>query len=252
MANPTGSIVSERDKEILQAFNLLIVSYSAGKDSTACLRWALETGKPIRVVMTDTGNEPPDSFDYICYIEREFNVTIEIYQREGHSFSEIISKRGMWPIPGKCLVSRTTKMDDFRWYLKETDTPLNALIILGQRRSESKRRKLLPDFEPFIRSGRACYRPILDWSIADVMNFLGNQGIMAHPAYANGRKRVGCVWCVNSSADDLIRDEKLYPRRCAELRALRQSIGLLSIPAGVMQPTLFEAPMCQYAAVHCE
>jgi 3'-phosphoadenosine 5'-phosphosulfate sulfotransferase (PAPS reductase)/FAD synthetase len=250
---PRGDTISDRDREVLAAFGILIVSFSAGKDSVSCLRWALETGKPVRVIMANTGNEPPDSFEYVRYIERKLRVNIEIYQRQGHTFNEIVKRRGMWPIPGRCLVSKTTKCDDFRYYLKCTETPLDALIVLGQRRSESRRRAALPDFEPIIRSGRACYRPILDWSYDDVMVFLSDQGIMAHPAYANGRKRVGCVWCVNSAHDDLVRDEELYPERCAELRSLRKSIGLSSIPIGVSQPMLFEQmPICQYSAVHCE
>lgn len=250
------SILSERDEYIIKHFGTLIVSFSAGKDSVSCLRWALETGKPVRAVMTDTGNEPSDSPGYVQYIERELGIKVEVYQRETHYqhvFSEFVRRRGMWPIPARCLVSRTTKVDDFKWYLNSTDTSLDALIILGQRRSESKRRAALPDFEPIIRSGRACYRPILDWSLDDVMTFLGDNGIKAHPAYANGRKRVGCVWCVNSKNDDIVRDNELYPERCAELRELRRSIGLSSVPAGVSQLNLFEQmPICQYEAVHCE
>lgn len=246
-------MITARDEQVLAHFSQLIVSYSGGKDSTECLLWALKTGKPVRVVMTDTGNEPPDTPDYLRYIERELGVEMEVYQRsQEHTFRGLVLRRGMWPIPARCLVSRTTKVDDFKWYLESTDTPQDALIILGQRRSESKSRRALPDFSPIIRSGRACYRPILDLSVDDVFTSLGNAGILAHPAYGNGRKRVGCVWCVNSSRDDLVRDEEIYPQRCAELRELRASIGLPSIPRGTSQGTLFEWPVCRYSAVHCE
>ena len=45
----------------------------------------------------------------------------------------------------------------------------------------------------------------------------------------------------------------LDPERCAELRALRASIGLTSIPAGTGQDELWDAvPVCKYEAVHCE
>ena len=250
-------MITNRDKEVLEHFGTLVVSFSAGKDSLSCLLWALETDKPLRVIMTDTGNEPPDGWDYIRYVERALGVKVEIYQRQlnGHTrnFEYFVRHRKMWPLRGRCLVSSSTKRDDFKWYLKETNTPLDALIILGQRRSESKRRRQLPDFSTVIRSGRACYRPILDWSIDDVMNYAASKNIQVHPAYAKGRKRVGCIWCVNSSHDDLARDEELYPGRCAELRALRASIGLQSIPEGARQLTMFDqVPMCKYEAVHCE
>lgn len=245
-------ILTDRDRQVIERFDEIIVSFSAGKDSTTCLRWALEIDRPVRAILTDTGNEPPGTPEYIQYIEGELGINIEVYQRPGHTFFDIVRARGMWPIPGKCLVSRMTKVDDFAWYLNQTNTSPWALIILGQRRSESKKRQDLPDFSPIIRSGRAAYRPILDWSIDDVFSFLDRHNVKAHPAYAEGRKRVGCIWCVHSKQDDLVRDEMLYPKRCAELRALRAEIGLPSIPAGVSQGTLFEMPICKYESVHCE
>mgnify|MGYP002682654114 CR=1 FL=1 len=246
-------MLTDRDCQVLDLFNELIVSFSGGKDSLACLRWALETGKRVRAILADTSNEPPDTPDYLRYVEQALGVPIEVYRREGHGFFDIVRRRGMWPIASRCLVSSTVKRDDFAWYLKQTGTNGDSLIILGQRRSESASRAVLPDFSPATRAGRPAYRPILDWPHDDVFTFLSDQGLVAHPAYANGRKRVGCVWCVNSAHDDLVRDEQLYPARCAELRALRAEIGLSSTPAGVSQGMLIdEWPVCRYEAVHCE
>jgi 3'-phosphoadenosine 5'-phosphosulfate sulfotransferase (PAPS reductase)/FAD synthetase len=244
---------TERDLQVLAQFDMLIVSYSAGKDSTTCLKWALRTGKDTRAILANTGNEPENTFEYIRYVEQALNFPIEVYQRPGNDFFSIVRRRGMWPIPNRCLVSSTVKRDDFKWYLELTDTSQDALIIMGHRRSESKRRADLPDFAPTSRAGRAVYRPILDWSVSDVFQFLDANSLIAHPAYAKGRKRVGCVWCVNSKPDDLIRDEELYPRRCAELRALRAEIGLSSTPTGISQANLFDRlPICKYESVHCE
>lgn len=247
------AILTSRDHEVISSFSHLIVSFSAGKDSLSCLRWALETGKPVRAILADTGNEPPETPDYIRQVEIDLNISIEVYQRNDHDFFSITRRRGMWPIPGRCLVSSTVKRDDFRWYLNYTYTPQDTIVILGQRRSESKRRAILPDFAPISRSGRPIYRPILDWTLSDVFTFLDAHGLQAHPAYAKGRKRVGCIWCINSVSDDLIRDEQLYPQRCAMLRALRAEIGLSSIPAGISQARLFDHwSICKYEAVHCE
>ncbi len=251
--------MNSRDNEVLSFFDEIIVSYSAGKDSTACLLWALQTGKPVRAIFADTGNEPPETPEYIAYIEERLGVTVERYQRKAgqgtsydHGFFEQVRRRQMWPIPSRCEVSGRCKSDDFRWYLTETGYSERALLILGQRRSESAGRAALPDFTPASRSGLPVYRPILDWLIDDVFSFLDEHGVMAHPAYAKGRKRVGCVWCVNSYHDDLIRDEELYPERCQQLRELRAEIGLPSVVAGARQDSMFEPDVCKYDSVHCE
>ena len=246
-------MITNRDRQVLAMFDELLVSFSGGKDSLACLRWALETGKRVRAILADTGNEPPETPDYIREVERALCVQIEVYQRPEHTFSAIVRRRGMWPMRGACLVSSTVKRDDFAWYLKQTGANGNSLIILGQRRSESAGRAVLPDFSPATRSGRPAYRPILDWSTDDVFAFLSREGLQAHPAYGRGRRRVGCIWCVNCSQGDLVMDEQLYPARCAELRALRAEIGLPSVPAGISQQELFEEwTVCRYGAVHCE
>lgn len=246
-------MLTDRDEQVIEMFDEIIVSFSAGKDSATCLKWALETGKRVRAILANTGNEPEDTFEYIQYVEQELNIPIEVYQRHGNDFFSIVRRRGMWPIPNRCLVSSTVKRDDFKWYLESTSTSQDALIIMGHRRSESRRRASFPDFVSTSRSGRAVYRPILDWSISDVFQFLDANNLAAHPAYGKGRKRVGCIWCVNSRPDDLVRDEELYPGRCAELRALRGEIGLPSTPAGISQANLFDRlPICRYESVHCE
>lgn len=243
-----------RDREVLSFFDSLVVSYSAGKDSTACLLWALETGLPVRAIWCDTGNELPESPAYLDYIEARLGVRIERLARPGRQFVDFVRQRGMWPIPGRCLVSSRTKREAMAWYLNQTATIASAksLLILGQRRSESAGRAALPDLTSASRSGLPVYRPILDWSLDDVFRYLDAKGVMAHPAYAKGRKRVGCVWCVHSSQDDLVRDAGLYPERCAMLRALRAEIGLSSVPEGIRQAEMFELGVCKYESVHCE
>ncbi len=246
-------MITDRDREVLAHFDRLVVSYSGGKDSTACLLWALETGLPTRVLWVDTGNELPETPDYLRYIEQALGVRIETLRDEPRTFQNNVRRRRMLPIPGRCEVSAATKRDGFARYMKATDTPQSALLILGQRREESASRAALPDFSPIVRSGLPCYRPILDWTLHDVFSYLSDKGVMAHPAYAKGRSRVGCVWCANSREADLVRDNMLYPERCAELRALRAEIGLPSVPEGVGQSELWDAvPVCKYEAVHCE
>lgn len=227
----------------------LIVSYSGGKDSTACLIWAVETGLPVRVIFADTGNEPPDTPAYLDYIERRFGIEVERYRRRkgqgtsfDHGFFEQVRRRGMWPIPGRCEVSARCKQGDFAWYLRETGCHDNDIIILGQRAEESSTRARLLPFTPHSErhNGLAIYRPILDWSTTDVFSYLKKHDVRPHPAYARGRHRIGCVWCVHSTLEELLIDERLYPERCAQLRELRKSIGLTSIPAGVEQLVLEE------------
>jgi 3'-phosphoadenosine 5'-phosphosulfate sulfotransferase (PAPS reductase)/FAD synthetase len=227
----------------------LIVAYSGGKDSTACLIWALETGLPVRAVFADTGNEPPDTPDYLRYIEASLGVRVEAYQRGkenglkyAHNFFDIVRYRGMWPMHGKCRVGIICKRDDFAWYLRKTGYATDAIIIMGERAEESSRRAKLERYTEHNprQCGLPVLRPILSWSTADVFAYLREHNIEPHPGYANGHRRVSCVWCVNSTLEELLIDERLYPERCEQLRRLRASIGLNSIPVGIRQECMWD------------
>ena len=108
------SIITERDREVLAHFDRLVVSYSGGKDSTACMLWALETGLPVRVIWVDTGNELPETPDYLRYIEQALGVSIETLYDEQRNFMANVRRRRMWPIPGRCEVRRQTSVTGSR------------------------------------------------------------------------------------------------------------------------------------------
>jgi 3'-phosphoadenosine 5'-phosphosulfate sulfotransferase (PAPS reductase)/FAD synthetase len=82
----------------------------------------------------------------------------------------------------------------------------------GIRREESARRKKAPISKPQkkLTSTTRCttgldWNPILEWTKTDVFAFCADRGFAMHEAYATyGVTRVSCVFCIMSSADDLV------------------------------------------------
>lgn len=78
------------------------------------------------------------------------------------------------------------------------------LNVTGIRRAESRQRSraAVADAE---RDGRIwTWRPILDWSEADVFACIDGHGLDPHPAYREfGLSRVSCRFCIMSSLPDL-------------------------------------------------
>lgn len=80
-----------------------IVNVSGGKDSAACYLLALDSGRPFRAVMADTGNEHPETIEYAKLLgERTGGPQVEIYRAD---FTDRIAKKrdyiaNHWPDDG--------------------------------------------------------------------------------------------------------------------------------------------------------
>lgn len=112
-------------------------------------------------------------------------------------------------------------------------------VVTGVRASESGKRAGRRMVEQCMRGGDKRYlHPILDWSDADVWEYVGKYGLTVNPLYAQGYHRIGCLLCPMSR--DTERDRHACPRlyeawhravvrcwerRVAEGRPVRQASG---------------------------
>lgn len=72
----------------------------------------------------------------------------------------------------------------------------------GIRRDESHNRKDAKRFES-VGGGLYIYRPIVDFTAQETIDFSLSRGIKVNPLYAEGFDRVGCMLCVNANKDEI-------------------------------------------------
>lgn len=72
-----------------------------------------------------------------------------------------------------------------------------------------KNRRLV---EHCYRTQAAMVNPIIDWTEADVWQFLHHYGCESNPLYQCGFKRVGCIGCPMASAHGMRREFTRYPK----------------------------------------
>lgn len=179
------------------------VSYSTGKDSDVILELAKMAEIPFEAIYKNTTVDPPGSIAHA----KEVGATIVQPKK---SMLQIIEEKG-WPS---------------RWarfcceHLKEYK--IHDRAIQGIRRCESTARSKRYH-EPEIcrvynkKEKARIYLPILEWTDADVAQFIKDRGIKCHPYYydANGNfcvsRRVGCIGCPLRS-DGGRGDFKQYPK----------------------------------------
>lgn len=72
----------------------------------------------------------------------------------------------------------------------------------GVRRDESENRRLAKQFEQ-IAPRMFIYRPIVDWTAQQTIDFAVLHEVESNPLYSQGMNRVGCMPCINVSKDEL-------------------------------------------------
>ena len=109
-----------------------------------------------------------------------------------------------WSTPAMRFCTSELKTSKIHAELKRRFTRLPIISVIGVRREESpqRARAAIMDHKPGERIWT--WRPILDWSEADVFASLDAWGIEPHPAYRQfGLSRVSCRFCIMSSLADL-------------------------------------------------
>lgn len=228
-----------------------LVSCSGGKDSTATLLCAIESGSGnVQGVFCDTGNEHQATYDYVNYLERTTGIQIKWLRQD---FSDWITRRAIyvrdkWPEKGVpdnivrralelleqgstgnpfldlCIIKGRfpSRMAQFcTQYLKSEPATEYALELIeqhgaveswqGVRAEESLIRAKLPEWEDR-GGGYTINRPIHKWTVDMVFAKHKKHGIEPNPLYKQGMGRVGCMPCINAKKDEVLEISKRFPQ----------------------------------------
>lgn len=193
------------------------LAFSGGKDSQALYHVAKLAGVKFKAHMTLTSVDPPE---VIRFVKRNYQDVELIPPRE--SIFTIAKRKKTFP---------TQRIRYCCQELKEF-AGAGKCTLIGIRKAESVRRskrneveknkKLSMTFDQFSEhaetmsscvSGKEklLISPLLDWTDAEVWQFLNDNGIQHCSLYDNGYKRIGCIMCPMSPKRAIIEDMRRYP-----------------------------------------
>lgn len=86
----------------------------------------------------------------------------------------------------------------------------------GVRRDESQNRRNAKKYES-AGGGLHIFRPLVDWSAADVFAYCAAKGIKPNPLYTQGMGRVGCMPCINANKAELKQIGMRFPDHIARI-----------------------------------
>lgn len=206
-----------------------VVSMSGGKDSTACALALREAGVPFSMVFADTGWEAPETYAHLDHL-RETIGPIAVVGVEGGMVAKIRHRAG-FPARMQRWCTRELKLIPLRAHHDALEAAgRETACVVGVRAEESVgRAKMLAweDEPPGARSwGGWIWRPILSWTVEDVIAIHHRHGVRMNPLYLRGHGRVGCYPCIFATKEEVRLVAEYAPERIAEIRALENDVTL--------------------------
>lgn len=199
------------------------ISVSGGKDSTALALLAKENEWPCTRIYADTGWESSITYEYLDYLREKIG-PIEVV-RAPEQWIARMDRLGAWPNRTRRWCTRQLKMEPLmKWhhafkFSEGFDTLVNCT---GIRADESAKRACYEELEWSTDFGCWAWRPLLRWTVEDVLQMHRRHGVKVNPLYQAGFERVGCWPCIYAGKLELRLLAEKFPERLEELVALEE------------------------------
>jgi 3'-phosphoadenosine 5'-phosphosulfate sulfotransferase (PAPS reductase)/FAD synthetase len=130
-------------------------------------------------------------------------------------------RKSLFPARDMRWCTQELKAIPARTYLATLDDPLNAV---GIRAEESRSRALMPEREYDAAMDCEVWRPIIRWTLDDVIAIHARHGLRPNPLYLGSAVRVGCYPCIFARKAEIA---ELDSGRLAAIRLLERHVSSL-------------------------
>lgn len=181
-----------------------------------------ESGIPhdqLRATFCDTGNEINETYNQVRMLsERVFPVE---WLKPELDFYQLARKKKRFPSTKARFCTQELKMKPSKEYIDGLMRDgFEVIGVSGVRADESKERAKLSEWGNPMESyfGIVEWRPLLKWTIVEVVAIHKKYDIPMNDLYSKGAKRVGCFPCIMSRKSEIRNIVKNYPDRIDFIR----------------------------------
>lgn len=136
---------------------------------------------------------------------------LEALKPTGNPFLDLCIWKGRFPSRTAQFCTEELKRNvAVAYQIDLADAGWTVVSWQGVRRDESMNRRNAKLFES-IGPSMYAYRPIVEWTAAQVFEFCASRGIQPNPLYRQGMGRVGCMPCINVGKAELRQIAARFP-----------------------------------------
>lgn len=197
------------------------IGVSGGKDSTAALLWMIhESGIPrekLDVTFCDTDNEHDWTIDHIRMLSEKVHPITVLNPDLG--FYDLALKKRRFPSAKARFCTQHLKIIPTQRHITGLFAACKKVVsVSGVRANESEERSKLEEWDYSSALLTLQWRPLIRWTINDVLAIHRKYGIPLNPLYSMGAERVGCFPCIMSRKAEIRNITLNFPDRLDKIR----------------------------------
>lgn len=225
------------------------VGVSGGKDSTAVLLWLVhESGIPrekINATFSDTDNEHELTYSQIDLLNRTVHPIQTLKPDLG--FFALAKKKRLFPSSVRRYCTEHLKIIPASRHISGLlKQHAKVVSVSGVRANESEDRRNLEEWDYSNALLTIQWRPLIRWTVADVLAIHLRYGVPLNPLYGMGAERVGCFPCIFSKKREVRLVAQMAPEKIDYIRGVegemeKESGNVVTFFSGTGVPERFRS-----------
>lgn len=224
-----------------------VMSVSGGKDSTACALALREASVSFRMVFADTEWEAPETYAHLDHLREKLGEIHVVHGARG-GMVDVARRKAGFPMRMGRWCTKDLKVYPIRKYHDAVaeETGLDTVSVIGIRAAESDARAKMAEWEDSDSWGGFVWRPILHWSVQDVLAIHHRHGVRVNELYQRGHSRVGCYPCIFANKEEIRLIAKHSPERIDQIRAVEGELTVERARRNLTGEGKFEHPRATF------